>query len=240
MPRHPSRSPSRSNRSPKSRNPRNRSRKNRIGGPPREPPARPLADGRTPSSQTHTQSAISATIDANGNVSDVLPIPSEELDQTKSYEVISWPSRSFPTDANLYARADITIDWDALFPEEPQPEEPVLTLTGPDGEELTSITQGDEVTFTLGPVDAGTEFEVTIQSDPITLPAPAIADADGIASATWTVAEDFEPGEHTVTFASDSRFLQRRSSRCSQPTARRRSPDGAGTQRRRWRRHDSR
>ncbi|MGO1921411.1 MAG: hypothetical protein ACTH07_08590, partial [Microbacterium sp.] len=89
-------------------------------------------------------------------------------------------------------------------PEEPQPEEPVLTLTGPDGEELTSITQGDEVTFTLGPVDAGTEFEVTIQSDPITLPAPAIADADGIASATWTVAEDFEPGEHTVTFASDS------------------------------------
>ncbi|MGO2746908.1 hypothetical protein, partial [Microbacterium sp.] len=68
---------------------------------------------------TDTQSAISATIDADGNVSDVLPIPSEELDQTKSYEVISWPSRSFPTDANLYARADITIDWDALFPEAP-------------------------------------------------------------------------------------------------------------------------
>ena len=153
---------------------------------------------------TETQSAISATVDADGNVSDVLSIPADELDASVDYEVISWPSRSFPSEQNLYARADVAVDWTALFPEEPQPEVPVLTLTGPDGEALTSVTQGDEVTFSLGPVEAGTEFEVTIQSDPVTLPDLAVAGANGIASAAWTVAEDFEPGEHTVTFAADS------------------------------------
>src|SRR5690606_39815249 len=40
-----------------------------------------------------------------------------ELDQAKSYEVISWPSRSFPSEENLYARTEVTIDWAALFPE---------------------------------------------------------------------------------------------------------------------------
>lgn len=153
---------------------------------------------------TETQSATSATIDAEGNVSDVLRIPAEALVATSEYEVISWPSRSFPSEENLYARADITIDWAALFPEEPQPEEPVLTLTGSDGKELTSVTQGDDVTFTLSPVEPGTEFEVTIASDPITLPDLAVSGADGIASTTWAVAEDFEPGEHTVTFTSTS------------------------------------
>ncbi len=148
--------------------------------------------------------AISASIAADGTVSDVLSVPAVELDASTEYEVISWPSRSFPSEQNLYARADIVIDWTVLFPEEPQPQEPALTLTGPDGEVVTSITQGDEVTFSLSPVEAGTQFEVTIQSDPVTLPELAIADADGIASVTWTVAEDFEPGEHTVTFVADS------------------------------------
>ncbi|MGO2520063.1 MAG: hypothetical protein ACTH8F_08075 [Microbacterium sp.] len=163
-----------------------------------------IEKGADLSDVTETQSAISATIDAEGNVSDVLPIPATELDAATEYEVISWPSRSFPSEENLYTRADITIDWAVLFPEAPQPEEPVLTLTGPAGEELTSVTQGDDVTFSLSPVEAGTEFEVTIESDPITLPDRAVADAEGIASATWTVADDFEPGEHTVTFASGS------------------------------------
>ncbi|UOQ59959.1 HtaA domain-containing protein [Leucobacter rhizosphaerae] len=43
---------------------------------------------------------------------------SGSLDRTKSYEVISWPSRSNPTEATLYVRADAVIDWDALFPED--------------------------------------------------------------------------------------------------------------------------
>ena len=40
------------------------------------------------------------------------------LDRTESYEVISWPSRSNPTESNLYARADAVINWDALYPED--------------------------------------------------------------------------------------------------------------------------
>jgi len=263
--------------------------------------------------------AVSASVETDGTISTVLSVPADELDASTEYEVISWPSRSFPTGANLYARTDITIDWAALFPVEeptwspqltvtpatdldpegdtvsvtgtgynpaqglyvflcadvdlpadlwqlalscrsgaalvtpaadgtfeldfavsqlndaptavytaanhtaqadrtqdakarlafaepvePQPEHPVLTLTGPDGEELTSVTQGDDVTFSLSPVEAGTEFEVVIHSDEVVLPDLAVAGADGVASATWTVADDFEPGEHTVTFTSGS------------------------------------
>ena len=68
--------------------------------------------------------AISASVDADGNVSDVLTVPADELDQTAAYEIVSWPSRSFPTEANLYARSDLSIDWAALFPSEQEPEEP--------------------------------------------------------------------------------------------------------------------
>ena len=62
----------------------------------------------------------------------MLTVPADGLDASSSYEVISWPSRSFPTETNLYARADVEIDWAALFPgrfpseptDPPQPSEP--------------------------------------------------------------------------------------------------------------------
>ncbi|MGO1316429.1 MAG: hypothetical protein ACTMIR_05285, partial [Cellulomonadaceae bacterium] len=188
---------------------------------------------------SQTDTAISASIEADGTLSDVLSVPADELVEGTSYEVISWPSRSNPTEENLYARTDITIDWVALFPdeetpgeeepgeeepgeEEPGEEEPgeeapgeeepgedtpgeeepgsgTLTITDANGNAVTSVTQGDDIGFTVSPVEVGAEFTVTVESDPVTLP-NVVTDADGVASTTWTIPEDFEPGEHTVTF----------------------------------------
>lgn len=68
--------------------------------------------------------------------------PAAGLDPTKSYEIIAWPSRSMPTEENLYTRADINIDWDALFPAPVY--EPILTV-----EPATGLDPaGDVVTVT--------------------------------------------------------------------------------------------
>lgn len=67
------------------------------------------------SAVSNSDTAISTDV-VNGAISGVLSVPVDELDQTQSYELISWPSRSNPSDANVYARADVAIDWDALFP----------------------------------------------------------------------------------------------------------------------------
>ncbi|WP_119695751.1 hypothetical protein [Microbacterium halotolerans] len=165
-----------------------------------------VEQGADLSDVSQTDTAISASIEADGTLSDVLSVPAEELVSGTSYEVISWPSRSNPSEENLYARADITIDWAALFPaeEEPGEEEPdavTFAITDADGESVTSVTQGDDIGFAVSPVEVGAEFAVTVESDPVTLPA-VIADADGVASTTWTVPGDFETGDHTVTFAS--------------------------------------
>ncbi|MGI6877756.1 hypothetical protein [Microbacterium sp. gxy059] len=271
-----------------------------------------------------TDTAISATVAEDGTVSDVLSVPAEELVEGTEYEVISWPSRSFPTEANLYARADVEIDWTALFPgddetaddsgadatdegsaddagddsgadatddgaaddatdegaaddagddsgadaadegsaddagddsgadaadegsaddatddatdegsaddagddsgadatdegatddsaadatdeggaEDGEPEEQPVVIQDADGNAVASVTQGDDVVFSVGPVETGTAFDVTIHSDPITLPEQSIAGDDGIATAVWSVPADFETGEHTVVFDS--------------------------------------
>lgn len=60
--------------------------------------------------------AISAEVTKNGTISDTLSVPAAELSEKKSYELISWPSRSFPSETNLYARANVDIDWSSLFP----------------------------------------------------------------------------------------------------------------------------
>ncbi|SJM64459.1 hypothetical protein CZ774_12875 [Frigoribacterium sp. JB110] len=165
---------------------------------------------------SQSDTAISASIEADGTLSDVLSVPADELVEGTSYEVISWPSRSNPTEANLYTRTDITIDWAALFPddetpgeEEPGEEQPgeedpgaiTVTIIDSSGDAVTSVTQGDDIGITVSPVEPGVEFTVTVESDRVTLPT-AVADADGVASTTWIVPEGFETGEHTVTFAS--------------------------------------
>lgn len=53
-----------------------------------------------------------------GTFAGTLTAPIDDLERTLSYEVISWPSRSNPADDSLYTRADVEIDWDALYPED--------------------------------------------------------------------------------------------------------------------------
>lgn len=171
--------------------------------------------------------AVSADINDHGELSTVLTVDAEELDASKEYELISWPARAMPTEDNLFARADVTIDWEALFPAagpEPTPDpsgEPTPEPSDPSGEPSdepsdvatdivvsvndsteASVRQGEDVTFSVAPVIEGTEFNVTVESDPIELDA-VTADESNIASSTWTIPEDFELGEHTVTFAND-------------------------------------
>ena len=85
-----------------------------------------IQDGADLSSVGQADTAISASVAGDGTVSDVLSVPADELDASTSYELISWPSRSFPTETNLYARADIDVDWAALFPSQfpTEPEDP--------------------------------------------------------------------------------------------------------------------
>ncbi|MGO2111013.1 MAG: HtaA domain-containing protein [Pseudoclavibacter sp.] len=100
-----------------------------------------------------TQDAISASVDVDGRVSDVLSIPAEVLDASKAYEVISWPSRSFPTEENLYARADIAIDWATLFPDGGQ-ERVTVTLTT--SSTAAYVDQEIELTAAIAPDVDGT------------------------------------------------------------------------------------
>ncbi|WP_449277112.1 Ig-like domain repeat protein [Leucobacter sp. GX24907] len=77
----------------------------------------------------------------------VFSIDADKLDRTKNYQVISWPARSNPTPENLYATADVEIDWDALFPEEQPVVDPQLTVTpstdvDPAGQTVTVTGEG--------------------------------------------------------------------------------------------------
>ncbi|MGO1507590.1 MAG: HtaA domain-containing protein [Microbacterium sp.] len=141
-----------------------------------------------------TQAAISANIDADGRVSDTLPIPAADLDATTEYEVISWPSRSFPTDQNLYARADIIVDWDALFPSG-APDRAVVTLSADSASAYAD--QAITLTATVTPDVEGT---VTFRNgaDPL---GAAVQTVDG----TATLRTSLPVGDHRITahFAPD-------------------------------------
>lgn len=173
-----------------------------------------------PSAVDRDATAVSADIDENGKLKTVLTIDAADLDASKDYEVISWPARAIPSEDNMFARADVTIDWDALFPGEAPGNDDEedddndndngaddsddtndITVTVNDSSDA-SVRQGEDVTFSVAPVTEGTEFNVTVQSDPIELDA-VTADESNTASSTWTVPEDFELGEHTVTFVND-------------------------------------
>lgn len=84
--------------------------------------------------QSSTPSA-SLVVSETGEINGSLTAPATGLDREKSYEVIAWPTRSFPTVDNVMARSAVVIDWDALFPgsgenggETPLPS-PTLTVT---------------------------------------------------------------------------------------------------------------
>ncbi len=92
-------------------------------------------------------------VSAAGEISGTLEADAATLDRTIAYEVISWPSRSFPSAATLLARADIAIDWDALFPAPAQQTSTTLAVS-PTG----TAVEGAEVslTATVAPAAAGT------------------------------------------------------------------------------------
>lgn len=52
----------------------------------------------------------------DGKIASTLTVPVAELNRDENYEVITWPSRSNPSDATIYARASVQIDWDVLIP----------------------------------------------------------------------------------------------------------------------------
>ncbi|WP_449277113.1 HtaA domain-containing protein [Leucobacter sp. GX24907] len=77
---------------------------------------------------------VSVSIQPDGtfttaDLSSAWEIVASDLDRTKEYEAISWPSRSNPTAATLYTRADIEIDWDVLYPCVANGESPVVCAT---------------------------------------------------------------------------------------------------------------
>lgn len=152
-----------------------------------------------------TDTAISASIDAEGNVDAVLTVDVDSVDPEKDYEVISWPTRSNPSEDNLYGRAVLEINWDELdIPDNNDEDEDYengtadedehgngnddtddnndITVTVNDSSDA-SVRQGEETTFSIAPVTEGTEFNVTVQSDPIELDA-VTADESNSASTT--------------------------------------------------------
>ncbi|MEV7694435.1 HtaA domain-containing protein [Microbacterium sp. NPDC089189] len=73
---------------------------------------------------------IAVSPDADGAIEGTLEQLASGLDRTKEYEVIAWPSRSNPTESNLYARTPVSIDWATLFPAAPEPaKDPKITVT---------------------------------------------------------------------------------------------------------------
>lgn len=55
----------------------------------------------------------------DGAASVTLNLPKSELDRKKQYEVISWPTKSFPTASNLFGKSKLTVSkaqWDKVFP----------------------------------------------------------------------------------------------------------------------------
>lgn len=146
-----------------------------------------------------TRAAISANIDADGRVSDILLIPAADLDATAEYEVISWPSRSFPTDENLYARADIAVDWDALFPTG-TPDKAVVTLSADIASAYVDQTVTLTATVTPDVEDTVVEGTATFYNgtDPL---GAAVRTVDGAA----TLRTILPVGDHHITahFAPD-------------------------------------
>ncbi len=135
-----------------------------------------------------TQAAILADISADGKVSDTLSIAASDLDASREYEVISWPSRSFPTDKNLYARTDIVVDWESLFPIG-APDRAVVTLSA----DSTSAYADQEITLTAA-VSPDIEGAVTFRNgtDPL---GATVQTTDGIA----TLRTSLPVGEHSIT-----------------------------------------
>lgn len=91
-----------------------------------------------------------AVVGVDGSIAGTLTQTAANLDRTTSYDVIAWPSRSFPSAANLLARAAVTIDWEALYP--PTPTTTTLAVS-PSGSAVSGASVG--LTATVTPAASG-------------------------------------------------------------------------------------
>ncbi len=141
---------------------------------------------------------ISAAIAPDGSIAGTLTQDAATLDRTQTYEVITWPSRTLPSAANLYSRADVSIDWDALFPKPAVATQTSLVASA------SSIIEGSSVTFTatVSPVAAGT---VTLSDG------QSVAASNGVAvftvspaAGTHSFTASFAPEDGAAYLASDS------------------------------------
>ncbi|MDF2918392.1 MAG: hypothetical protein K0S70_2609 [Microbacterium sp.] len=151
----------------------------------------------------------SLDVSAAGEITGSLEQIASELDRTKAYEVISWPSRSFPTGANLLARADVSIDWDALFP--PVAESTTTTLSvSPDG----TAVEGADVTLTatVSPAASGsvsfTAGDASLGSAPVDGGVASIV-TSSLAVGTHSIAAAFTPADATAYSVSTAPALLR-------------------------------
>lgn len=156
--------------------------------------------------QSSTPNA-SLDVSAAGEISGSLEQVAAELDRTKAYEIISWPSRSFPTEANLLARADVSIDWAALFPAVAEATTTTLSAS-PDG----TAVEGADVTLTatVSPAASGsvsfTAGDASLGSAPVDGGVASIV-ASSLAVGTHSIAAAFTPADATAYSASTAPAL---------------------------------
>ncbi|MDD7928442.1 HtaA domain-containing protein [Microbacterium thalli] len=151
-----------------------------------------------------TTPALSLRVSDSGTVSGELTVPAATLDRSRSYEVIAWPTRSFPSAANVLARTSVAIDWDALFPR--VAEQTVTSLTvSPAGESVDA--QPLTLSAAVSPAADGT---VTFTDGQTALGTTAVA--GGIASLTTStlavgdhqLSASFTPADPSAYIASTS------------------------------------
>ncbi|WP_170154359.1 HtaA domain-containing protein [Protaetiibacter intestinalis] len=88
----------------------------------------------------------------DGAFTQELTAPTASLDKTKQYEVIAWKTRSNPSAATIYARADIAVttsQWDAVFP-------PVVLNPTPVAGSLSWGVKASFRSYVTGPIAHGT------------------------------------------------------------------------------------
>lgn len=149
----------------------------------------------------------SLDVSAAGEITGSLEQIASELDRTKAYEVISWPSRSFPTEANLLARADVSIDWAALFPVVAESTTTTLSAS-PDG----TAVEGVDVTLTatVSPAASGavsfTAGDASLGSAPVDGGVASIV-TSSLAVGAHSIAAAFTPADATAYSASTAPAL---------------------------------
>lgn len=152
--------------------------------------------------------AVSLSVGVGGSVEGTLEVPVAALDRSKSYDILSWPTRSFPSETNWFARGQVSIDWDAVFP----PAQAVQTTTTLAAAPTGAAVEGETVvlTATVAPTAAGT---VAFAADNESLGQTAVV--DGVAEISTgtldlgarTITASFTPADSAAFAPSASEAL---------------------------------